>query len=160
MCLRPYLAEGREGGQAVLGQPGLWFSVEVGLHQTWQGFLTCWLPSHIDPESHVRKTLVFFGRHVSVPCLHFCLRFWTAGPVMLPQASTLESFAVIFVLVLQNNKVEEKKHRSPQGDKQTKEILLKCKIYLEIKVGFHQAKTLKPLSPCCLSRKATEANWL
>lgn len=76
---------------------------------------------------------------------------------MLPQASALESFGVIFVLVLQNNKVEEKKHRSPQGDKQTKEILLKFKIYLEIKVGFHQAKTLKPLSPCCLSRKATEA---
>lgn len=68
---------------------------------------------------------------------------------MLPQASTLESFSVIFVPVLQSSKVEEKKHRSPQGDKQTKEILLTFKIYLEIKVGFHQAKkNFSPQAAC------------
>lgn len=59
---------------------------------------------------------------------------------MLPNAGTLESFHVTFILVLLNSKVEEKKHRSPQGDKQTKGNLFKFKINLEIKVGFHQAK--------------------
>lgn len=59
---------------------------------------------------------------------------------MLPKAGTLESFGVTSIPVLQNSKVEEKKCRSPQGDKQTKENLFKFKIYLEIKVSFHQDK--------------------
>lgn len=77
---------------------------------------------------------------------------------MQPEAGHLESFGVTFVPVLLKSKVEEKKHRCPQGDKQTKGNLFKPKIDLEIQVGFHRAK--KPLSSCCLSKKATKAKWL
>lgn len=74
------------------------------------------------------------------------------GSVMLPKAGTLESFGVTFVPVLQNSKVEEKKHRSPQGDKWTKENLFKFKIYLEIKVSFYQDKKRK-LSLCAVCQE-------
>jgi len=73
---------------------------------------------------------------------------------MQPKAGNLESFGVTFVPVLLKSKVEEKKHRCPQGDKQTKGNFFKLKIYLEIQVSFHRAK--KPLSSCCLPKKATK----
>lgn len=61
-----YLVEGGEREQTALGQPGLWFSVEVGLHQLcWRGSLTCWLPSCIDSESRVRKTGLLWQACVS-----------------------------------------------------------------------------------------------
>lgn len=63
---------------------------------------------------------------------------------MPPKAGTLETFGVTSVPALPNTKVEEKKHRCPQGDKQTKGKLFKFEIYLEIKVGFTESKTLSP----------------
>lgn len=74
---------------------------------------------------------------------------------MLPKAGLLESSGVTFVPVLLKSKVQEKKHRCPQGDKQTEGNLFELKIYLEIQVGFHCAKN--PLSSCCLPRRATKA---
>lgn len=88
------------------------------------------------------------GRHGSVPCVYFHLRFWAAGPGMLPKAGPLKTFGVTSVPTLPNSKVEEKKHRHPQGDKQTKGKLFKFEIYLEIKVGFTESKTLSPLAVC------------
>lgn len=133
---------GRKGGeQAALGQGGFglvwkWGSINfVGRAPLPAGCL-----SHTDPEPHVTDALVCSGGRMTVPCGHFHLRLWTAGPGKLPKAGTLEHFGVTFVLVLLNSKVEEKKHRSPRGEKQTKGKLLKFEIYLEIKKDFHQSQ--------------------
>ena len=64
------------------------------------------------------------------------------------QAGTLRTFGVTSVPALPNSKVEREKHRRPQGDKQTKGRLYKFEIYLEIKVGFTESKTLSPHAVC------------
>ena len=64
------------------------------------------------------------------------------------QAGTLRIFGVTSVPALPNSKVARKKHRRPQGDKQTKGRLFKFEIYLEIKVGFTESKTLSPHAVC------------
>lgn len=74
----------------------------------------------------------------------FLSKILNSGPSNASSGKHTGEFWCPFVLVLQNSKAEEKKHRSPQGDKQTKETLLTFKIYLEIKVGFHHAKKKHP----------------
>ena len=159
MCLRLCSAEGREGSKLLWGRGSfglVWKRGSVNL--VGRAPLPAGCLSHTDPESHVTDALVCSGGLVTVPCGHFHLRFSTAGPGKLPKAGTLEHFGVTFVPVLLNSKVEEKKHRSPRGEKQTKGKLFKFEIYLAIKIDFHQAEN--PLSSCCPSRKATKAKGL
>lgn len=104
---------------------------------------TCRLPSHTGPESH-RQT----PRFALAGVCHCRVHISIGDSEQRARAGTLRTFGGTSVPALPSSKVERKKHRRPQGDKQTKGRLFKFEIHLEIKVGFTKSKTLSPRAVC------------